>query len=261
MPTKCEKCGANIYGKNADCLVCSGQLPTATEIAHPFATPPAAQQFGVTAPPPSQRPPFPMLTKTSGLAIAALVLGLFACIPVVGVVGIILGIIALKQINTSRGQLTGQGMAIAGIICSFVFIIPSFIFCFIVVPRLMYAADRARAATYHANQAEIQSALEQFHYDCGVYPAVLDDLYQTTSTGLNSATTQNHNFSTTNFNAPYLKVNHGISSTVCLPVNPYVDNSVATNKDSDHHWSYSPDNVGAKYTIVGAGANVPPSGL
>lgn len=49
--------------------------------------------------------------KTSGLAIAALVCGLF-CWPV----GLILGILALNQINKSNGELGGTGLAIGGMV-------------------------------------------------------------------------------------------------------------------------------------------------
>jgi hypothetical protein len=54
--------------------------------------------------------------KTSGLAIASLVLsilGLFTCITMIP--GIILGIVALVKIGHSAGRLKGTGMAIAGI--------------------------------------------------------------------------------------------------------------------------------------------------
>ncbi len=54
--------------------------------------------------------------KTSGMAIAALVVSIFFCIPICGPIGLILGIIALIQINKSPDQLGGKGLAIAAII-------------------------------------------------------------------------------------------------------------------------------------------------
>ncbi len=53
--------------------------------------------------------------RTSRLAIAALICGLlgFLCLP--GVAGIVLGIMALVKIGRSRGELRGEGLAIAGI--------------------------------------------------------------------------------------------------------------------------------------------------
>lgn len=57
--------------------------------------------------------------KTSGLAIASLVLGIlgFVCIPVIpSLLALIFGIISLKNIGKSAGTLGGKGLAIAGTI-------------------------------------------------------------------------------------------------------------------------------------------------
>jgi prepilin-type processing-associated H-X9-DG protein len=54
-----------------------------------------------------------------GLAAAALILGIVGCVPGAGLVALILGIIALNQIDRARLQgrpLRGRGMAVAGII-------------------------------------------------------------------------------------------------------------------------------------------------
>lgn len=62
---------------------------------------------------PTRTPP----AATSGLAIAALVLGIFGlCVPVVAVVALVLGLVAMAQISQSAGRLGGQGMALAGTI-------------------------------------------------------------------------------------------------------------------------------------------------
>ncbi len=56
--------------------------------------------------------------KTNGLAIASLVcaLGAFVVCPLVAVVGLVLGIMARRQIRDSNGAETGDGLALAGII-------------------------------------------------------------------------------------------------------------------------------------------------
>lgn len=59
--------------------------------------------------------------KTCGMAIAALVLGLFPLTCVPSILGIILGHIALSKIKASGGCLKGRGMAIAGLILGYVF--------------------------------------------------------------------------------------------------------------------------------------------
>lgn len=62
----------------------------------------------------------PARPKTSGLAIASLVCGILGpcTVGLAAVVGLILGIVALSRIAKSAGQLTGRGLAIAGIIIS-----------------------------------------------------------------------------------------------------------------------------------------------
>jgi len=63
----------------------------------------------------STRGPSPS-AKTSGLAIASLVLGIlsfFTCF-ITAIPAIILGIVGLLKINRSAGQLKGTGLAVAG---------------------------------------------------------------------------------------------------------------------------------------------------
>src|ERR1035437_4067181 len=55
----------------------------------------------------------PAETKTSGMAIASLVLGILGICGITALVGLILGIVALVKINRSGGRLSGQGLAIA----------------------------------------------------------------------------------------------------------------------------------------------------
>ncbi len=66
-------------------------------------------------------PPTPATAKTSGLAVASLVTGLFFwCFLVPGIVAIVLGHVALDQIDRSGGAVTGRGMAVAGIVLGWV---------------------------------------------------------------------------------------------------------------------------------------------
>jgi hypothetical protein len=67
-------------------------------------------------------PSAPAQPKTSGLAIASIVLGIagLCTVGLTGIVGIILGIIALKKIGRSGGQVAGRGLAIGGIVASVV---------------------------------------------------------------------------------------------------------------------------------------------
>ena len=99
------------------CVICQHEwTPPPDECPHCRARDAAAAApTGVSAP---YRQQYIATPKTSGLAIAALTLGIFSGLPLAGLVGVVLGIMALYQIGKSGGQLLGKGMAISGIICS-----------------------------------------------------------------------------------------------------------------------------------------------
>jgi len=63
--------------------------------------------------------------KTSGLAIASLVCGIagLCTFGVASIAGLILGFVAFSKIKNSGGQMTGRGLAIAGIVISSVIMI------------------------------------------------------------------------------------------------------------------------------------------
>lgn len=86
------------------------------EFAAAFApTMPGAPPIAPIHSQPYREPP-----KTSGMAIASLVLGVcgFFCSIFTSIPGLILGFIGLNKINKSDGQVTGKGLAIAGICLS-----------------------------------------------------------------------------------------------------------------------------------------------
>jgi hypothetical protein len=90
-------------------------------------------------------------TKTSGLAIASLVLGIVSlgCGCLTGIPGIICGILGLREIGKSERQrevprVTGQGLAIGGIVTSAIFMMISIIA--VLVALLLPAVQAARAA-------------------------------------------------------------------------------------------------------------------
>ncbi|MCH7557373.1 MAG: DUF4190 domain-containing protein [Planctomycetes bacterium] len=90
----CPKCGKENPDNAQLCHSCSSVLTS---------TPTQAPALGV---------------KTSGLAIASFVLGMlgFCAFFITAIPAIILGIVALVKIRKSAGQLTGKGLAIAGIV-------------------------------------------------------------------------------------------------------------------------------------------------
>ena len=72
-------------------------------------------------PPPPAMPPIP---STSGMAITGLVMGILSltqcCSVLFGTIGIIFSGIAISQINKRPAELTGKGMAVAGLVMSIV---------------------------------------------------------------------------------------------------------------------------------------------
>lgn len=101
--------------------------------------------------------------KTNGLAIASLVLGLvslvFSCFT--GLFGIILGIIALVQIGGSNGAQKGTGLAITGMLLSFLFslLVP----VAMLLPAVGAVRQAARRTQTMNNMRQIQ--LAQLNYE------------------------------------------------------------------------------------------------
>lgn len=107
------------------------QQPYPSQPYEPYAPPPQpAQTYDPNAQQPPQQPypgyaaPYgapqypnylPGSGPTSGMAIASLVCSLLG----IGLVGVILGHIALSQINASNGYTQGKGLAIAGLVIGY----------------------------------------------------------------------------------------------------------------------------------------------
>lgn len=110
-----------------------------------------------TAAPPS----VPQPPKTSALAIWSLVLGILSitCLWICGTVpAVICGVMALSRINKSAGALTGQGLAIAGIVTGGVGILSGFILAGMLLPALNAAREKAREQVCMANLRQISMA-------------------------------------------------------------------------------------------------------
>jgi hypothetical protein len=121
-------------------------------------------------------------SKTSGLAITSLVLGILgmSCLlPVVGgIAALICGIVALSKIKNSGGALTGQGLAIGGIATGAVGILLIPIMAAMLLPALASARAQARRVQCMANLKQIGLGIAQYYDDQNPnkMPAKLDDI-------------------------------------------------------------------------------------
>ncbi len=147
----CNNCGKPNPNETSFCASCGAPL---------------AQAVGAPAPPAAAVKP-----TTSGMAIASLVLGILG---ITALLGLILGIVSLVQINRSRGRLRGQGLAIAGICVSafmLVAILPAMLF-----PVFMRARISARRAQAEADIRVLAVAIDLYAADNGAPPTTMQGL-------------------------------------------------------------------------------------
>ena len=104
--------------------------------------------------------------KTSGLAIASLILGVLGFCGVTAPIGLILGIVALGKIRKSGGQLSGRGLAIAGIALStfmLIFSIP--VLAALLLPAFAKAKNRAETINCVSNMKQLGLAMRLYSND------------------------------------------------------------------------------------------------
>ena len=116
-------------------------------------TSPANPPLGGLPSPSSNMPVSVAPQKTSGMAIASLIFGIFFIFFPLSIPAIVFGHIALSQIKRSTGRLGGRGLAIAGLVMGYlgIAVIPLIlIIAAIAIPNLLrarIAANEALAAT------------------------------------------------------------------------------------------------------------------
>src|ERR1022692_3640264 len=108
----------------------------------------------------------PAETKTSGLAITSLVLGILGICGITALVGLIMGIVALVKINRSGGRLSGQGLAIAGICVSGFMLLVSIPFMAgMTLPALARAKQKAQTINCMNNMKQLGLAVRTYAVD------------------------------------------------------------------------------------------------
>jgi type IV pilus assembly protein PilA len=133
MESFCSACGSNLAAGDQFCRVC-GRPTTGAAIA-----------------PDGQLPLNPAIpAETSGKAVASLVCGLLFFVPLAFLAAIIFGHIALSEIHKSAGRLKGAGMAIAGLILGYLWVVAfpiMLIIAAIAIPNLLRARMAANESS------------------------------------------------------------------------------------------------------------------
>jgi len=117
-------------------------------------------------------PPVPTTTsapaaRTSGMAIASLVLGICGLITcgITALVGLILGLVAMHRIKKSNGALGGSGLALAGTIVSAVFLLLIPLQAAVFLPALASAKAKAQTINCYSNLKQLGLAVRLYAID------------------------------------------------------------------------------------------------
>lgn len=134
------------------------------------ANPPGTPREPPTAPQTAPADALPGGTKTSGHAVASLILGIVGpcTVGLASIAGLILGIVGLSKIKKSAGAIRGQGLAIAGIILSALGVLMlalAPILVAILLPAIAAARDQARAVMCMSNLRQITTAAQAYAAD------------------------------------------------------------------------------------------------
>lgn len=190
----CNNCGLQNPEAAVSCFQCGKPLEgdAPAQVVSPSTDGAAVVMAPTTYPEPVMPPVAPYEEpKTDGKAIASLVLGIFAILTVVILIGIVLGIPAIilghisrSSIKKSMGKLKGAGMALAGLIMGYislacVLVLPFIlIIAAIAIPNLLKSRIAANEASAVASVRTITTATITYQTEKGGLPATLDDMQQ-----------------------------------------------------------------------------------
>lgn len=155
MSTFCMRCGSSIDDHDQFCRKCGAQASAPAAPASAMPTLPAGP------------------AQTSGKAVASLICGLLFFVPFAFVAAVILGHLGLSEIRKSAGRLKGDGLAIAGLVLGYMWVVSIpiiLIIAAIAIPNLLRARmaaneSSALAAVRTINTA--QMAYSESHPEAG----------------------------------------------------------------------------------------------
>ena len=115
--------------------------------------------------------------KTSGMAIWSLILSF---VPILCIVGLILGIVSAVKIGKRKGELKGQGLAIGGIVIGALnslascFILP--MIAAIAIPNFISMQTKAKDAQVKIVAHAVQLAVEEYRAEKNDWPQSIQDI-------------------------------------------------------------------------------------
>ncbi len=158
----------HLAGQQVSCPSCSQTL---TAPGSPPTAPPGTLQYATT-----------LRERRAGLAIASLVLGVvgFCTAGVAGIVGVILGIVALVKAANEPQVDRGRGFAIAGIVTGALSLLSSLmvlpLMIAVLLPSLSQARELAKRSVCGANLRSVEISLQIYVEEHGQEPPNLSVL-------------------------------------------------------------------------------------
>ncbi len=233
---ECPKCGYLMDDTTTECPRCARAAQA------PLLLPPAVPQVtSYTAAPGSAgmgNSGTAALPRTCGFATGALVCGLAGLCTggVSALVGLVLGIIALVQINHNPRQLKGRGLAISGIVVSLLMVAGAIALSIFIQKAMhtMMSSHDGKVGMTAAMQQQITQGILRFHTDTGVYPDTLTELGVASESQLTTKVPPH------TYHGPYVHAvgAFGIADPIDgtnIPANPLVDKHDTVIA---HHWVY-----------------------
>ncbi|HEY6273199.1 MAG TPA: DUF4190 domain-containing protein [Terriglobales bacterium] len=162
----CYRCGGSMPDTAKACPQCGAAVQQASQAGGQSPAPVGAP-VSVSPQTPPRSEAYRGAQETDGKAIGSLILGILAMFPlglIAGIPAVVLGHLSRKSIRESMGRLTGDGMALAGLIMGYLSVafLPIILIALIAIPSL----NRSRMV---ANQSMAMSTIRTINMSQTMY--------------------------------------------------------------------------------------------
>ncbi len=181
----CNNCGSANADNAPFCVNCGSSMVAPTAVVHPASTTGAATAPAPAVPAPQSAWLAPQPPKTSGKAVAALILGiinalcLFVGFPF-AILAVIFGHMGRTEVKQSQGTMTGAGMATTGLVLGYMSapMVLIALIAAVAIPNLLHLRRSANEASTAATVRTINTACITYSvtYPKKGFPASLEVL-------------------------------------------------------------------------------------